>query len=191
MLKSYHGVRVTDCYGAYKNLAGEHQVCWSHIIRKARDLKDNINLDKDKKEFVKTVYGNLKNIYEKIVAVKKNETEKQKRPKIISGLEKELAGLIDQISFSEASIKKLINLGKQMQTYKKQLFTCLKHRAVDATNNKAERKLRHLVLKRKVSFGTKTKKGDKILEINLSVLLSLWWQDRKKFFFNFNQLMSS
>jgi len=191
LLKSYYGVRITDCYPAYKNMPGEHQVCWSHIIRKARDLKDNINLDKDKKEFVKTVYGNLKNIYEKITALKDNEPEKQKKPEIISGFEKELAGLIDQIFFSETNIKKLINLGKQMQTYKKQLFTCLKHRAVDATNNKAERKLRHLVLKRKTSFGTKTKKGDKILEINLSVLLSLWWQDRKKFFFNFNQLMGS
>lgn len=191
LLKSYHGVRVTDCYPAYKNMPGEHQVCWSHIIRKARDLKDNANLDKDKKEFAKTVYGNLKNVYEKIIAIKDNEREKLREPEIIAGLEKELDGIIDQIFFSETSIKKLACLGKQMRTYKKQLFTCLKHKGVDATNNKAERKLRHLVLKRKTSFGTKTRKGDKILEINLSVLLSLWWQDRKNFFLNFNQLMSS
>ncbi|MFH1233199.1 MAG: transposase [Patescibacteria group bacterium] len=76
-----------------------------------------------------------------------------------------------------------------LNNLKKQLFTCLKYKGVDATNNKAERKLRHLVLKRKTSFGTKTKKGDEILEINLSILLSLWWQNKKNFFLNFNQLL--
>ena len=78
-----------------------------------------------------------------------------------------------------------------MQTYKNQLFTCLEYENADATNNKAEIKLRHLVLKRKMSFGTKTKKGDRTLEINLSVLLSLWWQNRKDFFFNFNRLLNA
>mgnify|MGYP000730050305 CR=1 FL=1 len=39
LLDGYAGVRVTDCYPAYKNLDGEQAVCWSHIIRKSRDLK--------------------------------------------------------------------------------------------------------------------------------------------------------
>jgi len=81
----------------------------------------------------------------------------------------------------------LRDLGKQMAAYRERLFTCLKYEGVDATNNKAERKLRHLVLK-KTCFGAKTEKGDKMLQINLSVLLSLWWQDRKNFFLNFSRL---
>jgi hypothetical protein len=190
LLKSYSGIRVTDCYGAYKNLPGEHQVCWSHIIRKARDLKDNNNLNMEKREFAKSICDDLKSIYGKIITTK-NGLEEQKSPDTISALENELDIVISRISSSKLSVKKLSNLGKQMQTYKKQLFTCLKYQGVDATNNKAERKLRHLVLKRKISFGTKTKKGDKILETNLSVLLSLWWQDKKNFFLNFNQLMNS
>ena len=63
-----------------------------------------------------------------------------------------------------------------------QYLTCITHEGVAATNNKAERKLRHLVIKRKTSFGTKTKRGDQILETNLSVMLSLWWTDRDSFF---------
>lgn len=186
LLKSFNGVRISDCYAVYKNLPGEHQVCWSHIIRKARDLKDNGELSIEKREFAKSVCGDLKNIYGKILEAKKGKPEKQ----LILILENELDMVIKKISFSKLSIKKLTDLGKQMQTYKKQLFTCLKYQNVDATNNKAERKLRHLVLKRKISFGTKTEKGDKILETNLSVLLSLWWQDKKNFFLNFNRLMS-
>lgn len=191
LLKSYNGVRVTDCYPAYKNMRGEQQVCWSHIIRKARDLKNNEHLDEPKKEFAKTIYGNLKNIYEKAAAANKEEQTVQKKLKTIVELEKDIDDVAQKIFLSDLKVKKLVDLGKQLQTYKKQLFTCLKHQGVDATNNKAERKLRHLVLKRKTSFGTKTEKGDKILETNLSVLLSLWWQDKKNFLFNFNQLMIS
>jgi transposase len=190
LLKSYKGVRVTDCYGAYKNLHGEHQVCWSHIIRKARDLKDNNNLNTEKREFAKSICDDLKSIYGKIITAK-NGSGEQKSPDMIPALENELDIIINRISSSRLSLKKLSNLGKQMQAYKKQLFTCLKYQGIDETNNKAERKLRHLVLKRKISFGTKTKKGDKILETNLSVLLSLWWQDRKNFFSIFNQLMGA
>ena len=188
LTQSYQGVRVTDCYPAYKNMPGEQQVCWAHLIRKARDLKDNGNLDKDKREFAKTIHTELKNIYEKIVRAQ--EGEREKRPEIVVELEQELAGIIERISSSPLSVKKLTDLGKQLRTYQKQVFTCLKYEGVAATNNKAERKLRHLVLKRKNSFGTKTEKGDKILEINLSVLLSLWWQDRKNFLLNFGRLIS-
>lgn len=60
---------------------------------------------------------------------------------------------------------------------------------LDLYNNKAERKLRPLVIKRKNCFGTKTEKGNKMLEINYSVLMSLWWNDRNNFFVKFNQLM--
>jgi len=56
-------------------------------------------------------------------------------------------------------------------------------------NNKAERKLRHIVLKRKNCFGTKTEKGNQIMEVNMSVLLSLWWNDRDRFFMKFKELM--
>jgi transposase len=187
LLKDYSGVRVSDCYGAYKNMPGEQQVCWAHIIRKARDLKDNSNLDIDKRGFVKTIHNDLKNIYVKIIRAQ--EDKLKNKSKIIIELKNELEEIIKKIFSSEVDIKKLTDLGKQMQTYKNQLFTCLRYENVDATNNKAEQKIRHLVLKRRMSFGTKTKKGDRTLEINLSVLLSLWWQNRKDFWFNFYRLV--
>ncbi|MBU2578886.1 transposase, partial [Patescibacteria group bacterium] len=65
----------------------------------------------------------------------------------------------------------LTNLANLMEKYKKELFTCVVCKGVAPTNNKAEQKLRHLVLKRKNSFGTKSEKGNKILSINLSIIL--------------------
>lgn len=77
-----------------------------------------------------------------------------------------------------------------MQEYRKELFTCVARKGVAPANNKAEQKLRHVVLKRKNSFGTKTEKGNKILSINLSVIMRLWRRHRDNFFSKFNQLLT-
>ncbi|MBU2579075.1 transposase, partial [Patescibacteria group bacterium] len=84
----------------------------------------------------------------------------------------------------------LTNLANLMEKYKKELFTCVVCKGVAPTNNKAEQKLRHLVLKRKNSFGTKSEKGNKVLSINLSVILSTWWQNKNNFFQKFNGLLT-
>lgn len=191
LLAGFTGVRITDCYPGYKNLDGVQAVCWSHIIRKFRDLKNNGNLMEDaKKSFAKEMYADTSALYEKIKTANQVPFVETERMSIASTLKKELDGIVKKIFASpERSVKKLTDLAKQMRTYRDQLFTCVTHEGVATTNNKAERKLRHIVLKRKNCFGTKTKKGNMILEINLSVLLSLWSNSRKQFFPRFKELM--
>jgi len=41
LLEGYIGVRVTDFYPAYDKLPGHHQGCWSHVIRKPKELSEN------------------------------------------------------------------------------------------------------------------------------------------------------
>jgi len=190
LLGEYAGVRVTDCYPAYKNLDGEQAVCWSHIIRKSRDLKDNANLREDKREFVKNIHNDISELFGRAAKIHKTKFNKTGRMKALPELENDLDSIVKKvISSPEQSVKKLTDLAKLMNTYKKQLFTCITHEAVDMTNNKAERKLRHIVLKRKNCFGAKTKKGNQIMEVNMSVLLSLWWNDRGRFFPKFRELI--
>ncbi len=62
LLHGYTGVRVADCYPGYKNMPGDQQICWSNIIRKARYLRDNGNLDKNKREFAGVIHEELKAI---------------------------------------------------------------------------------------------------------------------------------
>ena len=50
------------------------------------------------------------------------------------------------------------------------------------TNNQAERSLRHLVLKRKISFGSLTKRTAENLAVLLSVLMSLRQRYPSNFF---------
>jgi transposase len=191
LLGNYNGVRVTDGYAAYKNLAGEHQSCWSHPLRKLKDLKESDTLKKEKKEFVKKIYQDLQKLYGQVKDISEQEFRKQERLEALPQLQDQFDEITNKILSCRFYIEKLNNLGQQMKTSKRQFFTCITHEGVAPTNNKAERKLRHLVLKRKNSFGTKTEKGNKTFAINLSVLMSLWWQNRQQFWPNFSQLINT
>lgn len=190
LLENYADVRVTDCYSGYKNLKGTQAVCWSHVIRKFRDLKNNANLKEAKKNFAAVMYGEASALYEKVKFTSQAPFIKTERLKIALTLKRELNGLVKKILANQKqSVKKMIDLAKLLRAYREQLFICVTHEGVATTNNKAERKLRHIVLKRKNCFGSKTEKGNMIMEINLSVLLSLWWNNREQFFPKFKELM--
>ena len=69
-------------------------------------------------------------------------------------------------------------------------FVCVVKPNIPTTNNKAERALRHLVIKRKKSFGCKTPKGAEIMSVIYSVVMSLWWRSKKDFFKAYGEALS-
>lgn len=69
--------------------------------------------------------------------------------------------------------------------------TCLLQPGIPADNNKAERGLRHIVLKRKISYGSKSQKGADTMSILCSTLLSAWWNKPKNFFTAYEQMLSA
>lgn len=179
----FSGVRVTDGYGAYKNLSGKHQLCWVHVLRRARDLSQSDELPSDKLGFCKEIYSDLCDIYEQVHQIIAKEYQQQwRREKSHTVLVAELDAVIEKIKGYELSPKKLVGLQEQLESYRTRLFTCILYEGVAPENNKAERKLRKLVLKRKNSFGTKSKLANETFSINTSVLLSLWWQHKDQFF---------
>jgi Transposase IS66 family len=90
---------------------------------------------------------------------------------------------LDQIAMPNTNDpKKLATLKESLRKNRESYFTCLLHDGIPPDNNKAERSLRHLVLKRKISFGSKTEEGAKTMSVLASVLLSLFWSKPKDFF---------
>lgn len=87
-----------------------------------------------------------------------------------------------KLSDEDRKLKKLKNLKLRIQDRHATLLTCIIKEAVLPHNNTAEQRLRHLVLKRKISFGSVSAKGAKSLAINLSVLLTTWKKHRDVFF---------
>ena len=65
---------------------------------------------------------------------------------------------------------------------REEYLLCVREKDVPLTNNKAERSLRPLFIKRKLSFGSKTHRGAQAMETLLSVLFTLWWSRPQNFF---------
>lgn len=166
---------ITDDYGAYKNTFAEHQLCWAHPQRKLRDLVESNEIEKEKKEYCKQTYTQFSHLYQKI---------RQSIGKTLSSkMKTKLKSMFEEICHPHSlDPTPLQRIKKSLQKNTKQYFTFLKYPIIPIDNNKAERSLRHLVIKRKISFGSKTQRGAETTSILASVILSLKWNDPNTWF---------
>ncbi|MBU1719306.1 MAG: transposase, partial [Bacteroidetes bacterium] len=73
--------------------------------------------------------------------------------------------------------EKLKCILKSLAERKEKYFTFLRIKGIPLDNNKAERSLRRVVLKRKKSFGSRSQKGANVLSILYSVVFSIFWNN--------------
>lgn len=173
------GVRITDCYGAYKRLGGKHQVCWAHFYRKARELSELDCLGEEKRTHCTAWYDAFGCLYQRLRDYLQEPFDKERRKK----QSKELLEQVRNLCVKDTrDPQKLTNLKALMLEYEHALFTCMEVEGIPCDNNRAERDLRRLVIKRKKSFGCKTEKGAKALEVILSVCWSTWYRCKEQFF---------
>lgn len=182
-------VGITDNYGAYKNLFGkdEHQLCWSHPFRKLRDLKDSKHFEGVKQQRCKKTYEDFGKLYKdlnKVLALPFDLNERQRvKPKLM----KRFTEILSPKRGDPQKLRKLkASVLEDIDCY----FVCVLKEGIPADNNKAERALRHLVIKRKTSFGSKTQKGADTMSILYSVLMSLRWRKPQNFFLEYEKLFS-
>jgi hypothetical protein len=174
-------IGITDDYGAYKNAFEEHQLCWAHPQRKLRDLVESDEIEEEKKESCKQTYEQFSNLYYKI--------RKRIGSDISPYLQTKFQNLFTQISESHSlDPTPLERIKTSLRKNTKHYFTFLKHRNIPIDNNKAERALRHLVIKRKISFGSKTQRGAETTSILASVILSLKWNNPGNWFKTYHGL---
>ena len=174
----YAQVGITDRYGAYKHLFELHQICWAHLHRNARDITHLECLSEAKLAHVKKFYEELSVVYASIRQYQEepfNEVRRQKQARALLEQVKQLC------MPHKLDPKKLVDLKAGILEYQDCLFLCLTIDGIPADNNKAERALRKLVIKRKKSFGVKTLKGARTMEVLRSVCQSLYNQDQNNF----------
>jgi len=174
----YSGVIISDGYSPYRKLAKKHQLCWAHLIRKARDLAGLKSLAKEKHDYCVGWYARLMMIYQKMEKYRAQPFDQQTGNQQAGQLTGQIRKLCQPHLLDP---HKLTNLKKHMLDYQSSLFTCLTVDGIPSDNNKAERNLRPLVIKRKKSFGSKTEQGAKHLEVILSVIWSTWRTNRNNF----------
>lgn len=180
-------IGISDNYGAYKNMFKFHQLCCAHPNRKLRDLKNSNTLLIDKqKACAKThsKFGKLyKDLRETLVTAYNKNNWLKKREKYITRL-KNLSAIKSEEPLKLKTIKEELN------TNAEKYFTCLLKPGIPADNNKAERYLRHVVLKRKISFGSKTQQGADTMAILSSAILSKWWDKPENFFEAYDKMLA-
>jgi len=163
-------VGVTDDYGAYKNAFSSHQLCFAHLHRKLRDLAESSVLSGEVLTHCKEVFALESDIYSKVRSLANRDDLTGRQRKLwTTKLTKELNAL---------SVVHVLDPSK-LRTYKKTLagniskyLTCIRIPNVPCDNNQAERSIRHIVLKRKTSFGHISAKGAKTASILNSVLMT-------------------
>lgn len=164
------GILVSDDYGAYRVLARYHQLCWAHLIRKFRDLAQHDSFTDDQKEDIRRMYRILKEVYRGVVSACAAPLPEAHRDTLAGQLTLAAQVIADD---PKPVVRLKTTLMKNIPYY----LTCLSFPKIALTNNLAERSLRHIVLKRKISFGCKSDKGAQTLGTLFSVLLSLYRKD--------------
>lgn len=170
--EKFNGVLTTDFYAAYNTYAGFHQRCWVHYLRDIHELRKEHKNHPPLNKWAKQI----KQIYEEAKAYSGPD------PNLPIGLQAE-ERLKKQREFEERLkavcmpyVKKDIpmsTLAARAITFLPELFVFISFPSVKPDNNAAERIIRHTVVARKISGGTKTAKGSETKAI-LTSLFDSW-----------------
>ena len=183
--KKERSIGVSDDYGGYRNCFEYHQLCWAHPKRKLRDLAGSGNLSGKVKKVCQKIYKDFSKIYKKARKVRKklqsgNWTKEEKLKKLTK-LEESFEKLFEKTSNDPEKLKAI---RKSLKKRKNRYFTFFEFPDLPLDNNKAERALRKVVLKRKKSFGCRSTRGANILSILYSVIFSLMESNPDENFFS-------
>lgn len=168
--EDFNGFVVSDDYGAYRNMK-RHQLCWAHLIRKFRDMARSGELSENQQKRCKEEYVALCLMYEDL-----------RQNRSIKRYGEFAERLICLSTVKPNETRKMNRIKRTLRKNIPKYLTCLSDSRIPLTNNLAERSLRHLVLKRKISFGSLTKRTAENFAVLVSVLLSLKQRHQSNFF---------
>lgn len=165
---------VSDDYGAYKNAFDSHQLCWAHPHRKLRDLSESGKLTGQTSKVCKKTFKDFQKLYKKARKIRekilKGNCDDKKTDKEKLKLEK----LFDEITQeNKRDPEKLKTIRSTLKSRKLRYFTFFDYPELPLDNNKAERAIRKVVIRRKKSLGCKSPKGADVLSVLYSVIFSL------------------
>lgn len=164
---------VTDDYPAYDFLKEAQALCWAHPKRKFKDLAESHVLSSERRQHCQQFYRKFSLLLCSVKQVMETPYDLEQRTKDAERFRKHIESLtIPDIN----DPKKLAQLKKTFRERVNAYLVCVLLPNIPLTNNKAEQALRPLVIKRKLSFGSKTQKGADVMSILLSVCFTTWWE---------------
>lgn len=170
--ENFEGVLASDFYTAYNEYLGPHQRCWVHYLRDIKKLEEDNPKDRKLQIWAKgidTLYEEAKawfgpdsNLPEGLKDQERILKESYFKEKLKLLCEPYLKTNAPQATLCARALK-----------YLPEMFTFIRFEGVNPDNNMAERALRKTVIKRKISFGTRSAKGSQTRSI-LGSLFGTW-----------------
>jgi len=177
--EDFDGTLVRDRYAAYNGIGVDWQVCIAHIITKAKEISgEHALLPQTEKDpatapFCDRLIDLGSRLCDAGQKLKSGNIPWKAAAKIEKRFVRELNTLCKQpLRFKPAETLRTYLAGPEQRF----LFTFLRRPGVPPTNNHAEQSLRHLVIFRKICFGTRSESGLK----THSILPSLVQTARKQ-----------
>ena len=171
---AFEGVLVSDFYSSYNTHLGFHQRCWVHLLR---DIKKLTETHPDNQGLilwacsVQELYQQAKD-YVQPDPIQHSDIRSQQKKRW-----QDANRFKDQLlTLCTPYLKKSVpqqTLCQRIDTYQDELFLFIADPRVPADNNSAERSLRHSVISRKISGGTRSEKGS-ITKFILASLFGTW-----------------
>jgi len=170
--KDFAGTLVRDRYAAYNGIGVAWQVCLAHILTNAKEIHaEHALLPQTEKDPATGPFcDRLRDLCTRLCEAGQKLQSAKLPWKEAAKIEKRSIRELDQICKQTLRLKP----SETLRTFlagpqKKSLFTFLRRPGVPPTNNHAEQSLRHLVIFRKICFGTRS---DRRLQTH-SILSSL------------------
>ncbi len=170
--EKFNGVLTTDFYAAYNTYAGFHQRCWVHLLRDIHELKEKYKKHPPLNKWAKQV----KQIYEEAKAYTGPDANTPTGLAIQQRIDKQhlfeerLGKVCRQYVTRDVPMTTLCS---RIMTFMPELFVFVRFPGVASDNNPAERIIRHTVVARKISGGTRSPKGSETKSI-LTSLFDTW-----------------
>ncbi len=161
----FSGVLVSDFYAAYNHYPGLKQRCWVHLLRDIHDLRVMHPDDEGLALWTSAV----EDVYSK--AREFSHADARKRSAAQRRLEHKLLALCRPYLNDASAVQR--KLCRRIERFIKELFVFVAEPHVPSDNNAAERSLRHLVVSRKISGGTRSARGTDT-KMALASLFGTW-----------------
>lgn len=180
--ETFKGVITSDDHSAYRKYhkKGERQLCWAHLIRKLKGLKESRG-SPDAYVFAKNMLKEIGHILSCWHAFREGVISRQELLDATTLMRARMKRYC--IVYQRSSDAKVRTRAERMLKNWPHLFTFLTHEGVEPTNNAAEQALRPAVQWRKLCFGNQSEEGERFTERILTVTRTCQLQGINPFHF--------
>jgi len=180
--ESFTGILVTDDFSAYSayHKKGLRQLCWAHLIRKLKGLKDTRS-SPDASLFAKNLLREAGNLFAYWHAFKEMGFARSKLWTGTSLIRARMKRLC--LHYTNSPDRAVRTRAQKLLQNWDHLFTFLRYEGVEPTNNTAERALRPPAQWRKICFGNHSEPGERFTQTILTVTRTCQMQGKNTFKF--------